>query len=132
MPASLPPEAREFAARRFVRMHSDARSREGVAKTGPAKWMGRDLRRVATVAVLGGGLLALGIADHSAPAVAQFKPGTPAETLSFAEIVERVKPAVVSVSTTNEVKVADKKRTPGGPGGPGGGGGQPFEGIPGL
>jgi serine protease Do len=84
--------------------------------------MGRDLRRLATVAVLGGGLLALGVAERSAPAVAQFKPGTPAETLSFAEIVERVKPAVVSVSTTNEVKVADRKR----------GGPRDFEGIPGL
>jgi serine protease Do len=64
------------------------------------------------------------MSEHSSPAVAQFKPGTPAETLSFAEIVERVKPAVVSISTTNEVKVADNKRTPGAS--------RPFEGIPGL
>jgi serine protease Do len=84
--------------------------------------MGRDLRRLAAVAVLGVGLLGLGLADRSAPAIAQFKPGTPAETMSFADIVDRVKPAVVSVSTTNEVKVADRSRgTP-----------RPFEGIPGL
>jgi serine protease Do len=87
--------------------------------------MGRDLRRLAVVTVLGVGLLGVGLAERPAPAVAQFKPGTPAETMSFADIVERVKPAVVSVSTTNEVKVADRR--PGGPGGPRG-----FEGIPGL
>jgi serine protease Do len=84
--------------------------------------MGRDLRRLAAVAVLGVGLLGLGLAERSAPAIAQLKPGTPAEALSFADIVDRVKPAVVSVSTTNEVKVADRSR-----GAPRG-----FEGIPGL
>jgi serine protease Do len=84
--------------------------------------MGRDLRRLAVVAVLGVGLLGIGLAEHPAPAVAQLKPGVPASTLSFADIVERVKPAVVSVSTTNEVKVADRR-----PGAPRG-----FEGIPGL
>jgi len=107
-------------------MHSDPRLPDDVAKSGPAKStdrkMGRDLRRLAAVAVLGVGLLGLGLADRSAPAIAQFKPGTPAETMSFADIVDRVKPAVVSVSTTNEVKVADRSRgTP-----------RPFEGIPGL
>jgi serine protease Do len=67
-------------------------------------------------------LMALGMADRSTPAVAQLKVGTPAETMSFADIVDRVKPAVVSVSTTNEVpKVADNKRSQ-----------RPFEGIPGL
>jgi serine protease Do len=104
-------------------MQSHPRSPEGVAKTGPARSTGRDLRRLATVAVLGGGLLALGLADRPAPAVAQLKAGVPAETLSFAEIVERVKPAVVSISTTNEVpKVADRGR----------GGKRNFEGFPGL
>ncbi len=38
--------------------------------------------------VLVAGLLALGIADRPAPAVAQLKPGIPAETLSFADIVD--------------------------------------------
>jgi serine protease Do len=104
-------------------------SPEVEAKSGPTKSLGRDLRRLAAVAVVGAGLVGIGIAEHAGPAVAQFKPGTPSETLSFADIVDRVKPAVVSISTTNEVKVADRK---GGPGGPGGPGGRPFEGIPGL
>jgi serine protease Do len=96
------------------------------ARSGPTRMIGRDLRRLAAVAVVGAGLVGIGVAEYSAPAVAQFKPGTPAETLSFAEIVERVKPAVVSISTTNEVRVAER-----GPGrGPGAG--RPFEGIPGL
>ena len=101
-------------------------SPEVEAKSGPTKSLGRDLRRLAAIAVVGAGLVGIGIAEHAGPAVAQFKPGTPAETLSFADIVDRVKPAVVSISTTNEVKVADRK------GGPGGPGGRPFEGIPGL
>ena len=79
-----------------------------VAKSGPKKSPARDLRRLAAAAVVGAGLVGIGLADYSAPAVAQFKPGTPAETLSFADIVDRVKPAVVSISTTNEVKVADQ------------------------
>jgi serine protease Do len=107
-------------------MPTQPSSPEVVAKSGPTKSLGRDLRRLAAIAVVGAGLLGIGIAEHAGPAVAQFKPGTPAETLSFADIVDRVKPAVVSISTTNEVKVADRK------GGPGGPGGRPFEGIPGL
>ncbi len=108
-------------------MLSHPRSPEDVAKTGPtgssAGSSGRDWRRLAAAVVLGAGLMALGVAERSAPAIAQFKVGTPAETLSFADIVERVKPAVVSVSTTNDVpKVADNKPR----------GGRPFEGIPGL
>ena len=107
-------------------MQADPRLPEDVAKGGPSAprrtSMGRDLRRLAVVAVLGVGLLGIGLAERPAPAVAQLKPGVPASTLSFADIVERVKPAVVSVSTTNEVKVADR-----GPGRPRG-----FEGIPGL
>jgi serine protease Do len=83
--------------------------------------VGRDLRRLAVVAVVGAALLGVGLAERPAPAIAQLKPGVPASTLSFADIVERVKPAVVSVSTTNEVKVADR-----------GAKSRPFEGIPGL
>jgi serine protease Do len=104
-------------------MATQPNSPEVVAKSGPTRTIGRDLRRLAAAAVVGAGLVGIGMSEYSAPAVAQFKPGTPAETLSFAEIVERVKPAVVSISTTNEVKVADKR---------GGGSGRPFEGIPGL
>ncbi len=107
-------------------MLSHPRSPEDVAKTGPAGSSAgssaRDWRRLAAAVILGAGLMALGVADRSAPAVAQLKVGTPAETMSFADIVERVKPAVVSVSTTNEVpRVADNKRSP-----------RSFEGIPGL
>jgi len=97
-------------------------SPEVVAKSGPTKSTVRDLRRLAAAAVVGAGLVGFGAAQYSAPAIAQLKPGTPAETLSFADIVERVKPAVVSISTTNEVKVSDRR----------GPGGRPFEGIPGL
>src|SRR5690606_16795785 len=108
---------------RFVRMQTHPSSPEDVAKSGPTKLNGRSLRRLAAVAVIGAGLVGIGLTEHSAPAVAQLKPGTPADTLSFADIVERVKPAVVSISTTNEVKVADRR---------GGPGGRSFEGIPGL
>src|ERR1044071_9021773 len=107
-------------------MPSQPSSPQGVAKSGPTKSTGRDLRRLAAVAVVGAGLMGIGLSEYSAPAVAQFKPGTPAETLSFADIVDRVKPAVVSISTTNEVKVADRK------GGPGAPGARPLEGTPGL
>jgi serine protease Do len=107
-------------------MHADPRLPQDVAKGGPTpsagrrSSMGRDLRRLAAVSVLGVGLLGIGIAEHPAPAIAQLKPGVPASTLSFADIVERVKPAVVSIQTTNEVKVAER------------GSRRPFEGIPGL
>ena len=60
---------------------------------------------------VGAGLLGLVSPTGSAPAVAQLKAGVPAETLSFANIVEQVKPAVFSISTTNDVpKVADQHR----------------------
>jgi len=106
-------------------MHSDPRLPEDVARSGPVRAAdrgskGRDWRRLALVAVLGIGLLGVGLAERPEPAIAQLKPGVPATTMSFADIVERVKPAVVSVSTTNEVKVADR------------GSSHPFEGIPGL
>ena len=111
------------------------KSPEDLAKSGSAGSRGCEWRRLSAAIVLTVGLMALGLTDRSATAVAQFKPGTPAETLSFADIVDRVKPAVVSISTTNEVKVADRgsNRGPGAPGAPGAGpGGRPFEGIPGL
>jgi len=104
-------------------MHSQPSPIEGVAKTRPVKSRGRDLRRLATVAVLGVGLLGLGVAEYPSSAVAQLKPGLPASTGSFADIVEQVKPAVVSIQTTNEVPLVADRR---------GGGGPDFEGIPGL
>ena len=83
-------------------MHVQPGSPEGAATTGPAITRGRRFGRLAAVTVLGAGLLALGVAEQPSPAVAQLQPGSPmAGTGSFADIVERVKPAVVSVSTTN-------------------------------
>ena len=104
-------------------MHSHPSLPEGVAKTGPARTTGRDWRRLGAVSVLGAGLLAFGLAEHPAPANAQLKPGIPAETNSFADILDQVRPAVVSISASNELpRVADNKR----------GGSRNFGGIPGL
>ena len=99
-------------------MQTHTNSPDSAAKNGPPS--GRNFGRLAAVGVLGAGLLALGVADRSAPAVAQLKPGITAETLSFADIVEQVKPAVVSISTTNGgvPRVADRGGNP--PGGFGG------------
>jgi serine protease Do len=81
------------------------------------------LRRAAAFGVLGAGLLAFGLAEHPAPAVAQLKTGVPAETMSFADILDQVRPAVVSISASNELpRVAENKKK----------GARPFEGIPGL
>ena len=83
-------------------MHVQPGSPEGAATTRPAITRGRRFGRLAAVTVLGAGLLALGVAERPSPAVAQLHPGSPmAGTGSFADIVERVKPAVVSVSTTS-------------------------------
>jgi len=67
-------------------------------------------------AILAGSLLALAVSQMAGPALAQYKPGeggvqTPfgRAPLTFADIVERVKPAVVSVQVTNgPPKVAGK------------------------
>ena len=83
-------------------MHVQPGSPEGAATTRRAITRGRRFGRLAAVTVLGAGLLALGVAERPSPAVAQLQPGSPmAGTGSFADIVERVKPAVVSVSTMN-------------------------------
>jgi serine protease Do len=83
-------------------MHVQPGSPEGAATTRPAITRGRKFGRLAAVTVLGAGLLALGVAERPSPAVAQLQPGSPMTgTGSFADIVERVKPAVVSVSTMN-------------------------------
>ncbi len=82
------------------------------------------------------------VAAPMGPALAQLKPDTPAQSAAprgapstFADLVERVKPSVVSISVTNgdNAKTAEAKRGrggPGGPGGPGAPGGQ--RGIPDL
>jgi serine protease Do len=104
-------------------MHSQPRPTQEAARTGPSLFAARYVRRLAAVSFVGGGLLVLALANGPAPAIAQLKPGIPAETLSFADIVERVKPAVVSISTTNEVpRVADNSKRPP----------RNFEGFPGL
>lgn len=83
-------------------MHVQPSSSNGAAKTGSALKRGRKFGRLAAVMVLGAGLMALGVADRPSPAVAQLQPNSPmAASGSFADIVDRVKPAVVSVSTTN-------------------------------
>ncbi len=83
-------------------MHVQPSSPNGEPKTWPGVSTGRKFRRIAAVSVLGAGLLALGVAELPSSAIAQLKPGSPlAATGSFADIVDRVKPAVVSVSTTN-------------------------------
>ena len=83
-------------------MHVQPSSPKGAAQTGPSANTGLKFRRIAAVSVLGAGLLALGVTERPSSAVAQLKPGPPlATTGSFADIVDRVKPAVVSVSTTN-------------------------------
>ena len=70
---------------------------------------------------LGASLLALGMLAPSAPALAQFKSDAPSiqtpmgrAPLTFADIVERVKPAVVSISVTGSTRVARNQK--GGPG----------------
>ena len=83
-------------------MHVQPSSPKGAAKTRPIITAGRNFGRIAAVSVLGAGLLALGVADRPSSAVAQLQTGSPlASTGSFADIVDRVKPAVVSVSTRN-------------------------------
>jgi len=67
-------------------------------------------------AVVAAGLLALGTPAILAPALAQLKPSETVETpfgrapLSFADLVEKVKPSVVSISVTNG-KVASTWRS---------------------
>jgi len=79
------------------------------------------------------GAMALGLAAPSTPALAQLKADSPSvqtpygrAPITFADIVDRVKPAVVSISVTNGgAKVASKGGQPKGKGGRG-------PGIPGL
>ena len=69
-------------------------------------------------AVMGAGLLGSALLMPSTPTLAQLKPADSVQTpfgrapLTFADIVDRVKPAVVSVQVTSGAKVAAKGRNP--------------------
>jgi len=90
----------------------------------------RSRRRLGAVALVGAGLVALGTVAPLAPALAQRSDAVQAPMarapLTFADIVEKVKPSVVSISVTNggSRTLANRRG--------GGGGGQPFGGVPGL
>lgn len=92
-------------------------TRTRAASRGPI----RGRRWVTVGAALGAGLLSLGLIAPSLPAYAQ-KTDATIQTpmgrapLSFADIVERVKPAVVSISVTGSAKVARNQKGGGGPG----------------
>jgi serine protease Do len=91
------------------------------AKNGPA-----------LVAMIAAGALSLGFAGMASPARAEMKPADSVVTpfgrapLSFADLVEKVKPSVVSVSVVNDggaAKMAENnKNSKGGKGGNGNGG----------
>ncbi|MEQ1712484.1 MAG: Do family serine endopeptidase [Hyphomicrobium sp.] len=86
--------------------------------------------RVLAAAVIGAGVLALAGTAGVTPAFSQFKPDAMARApLSFADIVDKVKPAVVSISVSGEQKVAKNQKGP--PGAPGGAPGA-APGVPGL
>jgi serine protease Do len=82
--------------------------------SGPSAFLRRSTRATAAAAVIATGALAVGAWQLSPSALAQLKPDagtvqTPMgrAPLSFADIVEKVKPAVVSISVTNgEAKLA--------------------------
>lgn len=89
----------------------------GSANRGPTF---RRTSRTAALA-LGAGLMALSGLTPVAPALAQLKADSPSlqtpmgrAPLTFADIVERVKPAVVSISVTGGTKVARNQKGPGG------------------
>ena len=103
--------------------------RAGGAKGAPAAVKGRSLvARGVIGGTLAAGVLAFGAFNAPVPVQAQKAPDAvqlPGRApLTFADIIERVKPAVVSVSVTQggEAKVASK----------GGKKSNPLEGIPGL
>ena len=111
------------------------------ANSGPAAGHGLQMRSSAVAALAALGLLGLGFAGLSTPALADMKATTGVDMpagrapLSFADLVDRVKPSVVSVSVVNDggaSKVADKGGPgPGkGKGGPGGGGGLNIPDLP--
>jgi serine protease Do len=87
----------------------------------PEAQNGRRRARRGTViasAILGAGLLGTALLAPSTPTLAQLKPTDTVQTpfgrapITFADIVDRVKPAVVSVQVTSGAKVAQKGRNP--------------------
>ena len=108
------------------------------AKSGPAAGRGLKMTSSSVAALAALGLMGLGFAELSAPALAEVKAAgveTPygRAPLSFADLVDRVKPSVVSVSVVNDggaSKVADKGGSSKGKGGPGGGGGMNIPDLP--
>ena len=84
------------------------------AISGPTLKSRRGVRMTALAALVAAGGLGFGLLPAGSPAVAQFKPDASATQapfarapLTFADIVEKVKPAVVSISVTGaENKVA--------------------------
>jgi serine protease Do len=87
----------------------------------PEAQNGRRRARRGTViasAILGAGLLGTALLAPSTQTLAQLKPTDTVQTpfgrapITFADIVDRVKPAVVSVQVTSGAKVAQKGRNP--------------------
>jgi serine protease Do len=103
--------------------HDSSGSKDTVTKARAARSISRT---VGALALVGVGLVGFGAVEYAPPAIAQFKSDATVETpfgrapLSFADLVDRVKPSVVSISVTGESKVAEN-----------GGGGVP-EGMPDL
>ena len=99
------------------------------AKTEPTTGRAGNMRTAAVVAFATAGVLGFGFAGQQSPVFAEVKAGATVETpfgrapLSFADLVDKVKPSVVSVSVVNDgggAKMADKGGGPGQGGGPGG------------
>ena len=96
------------------------------AKSGPAAERGLTMKSSGLAALAALGIIGLSYAEFSPPAFAEVKAAAGVETpfgrapLSFADLVDRVKPSVVSVSVVNDggaSKVADKGGPKGGKGG---------------
>ena len=93
----------------------------GSAISGPKSANGRRARQGLSAAVIAGGLLAVGPVMLTTPAFAQLKPADSVETafgrapLTFADIIQKVKPSVVSVSVVSggNAKMASKDEMPG-------------------
>lgn len=85
------------------------------AQSGPPRFRAR---YAIASAALAAGLMGSAVLMPATPTLAQLKPTDTVQTpfgrapLTFADIVDRVKPAVVSVQVTGGAKVASKRRNP--------------------